>query len=141
MQVLFIDLNNHLSFKDGYIQALRQAGFEVILPDEEIRASADFIEKARTLDELDLIITEQRMNVPENWSPDFCQQGTRVGNEIIRRVRITHPDLPVVILTGIYDDDDREKNQHKLNVYYFRDWETSRACLVKIVHEILDLTD
>ncbi|MFH1088963.1 MAG: hypothetical protein V1716_00885 [Candidatus Uhrbacteria bacterium] len=134
----------HYHDRVSYEQALRRAGLEVFVPSETrggCDTGADIVDDPKSLIAIDLIITEHFMNTPDRWDDKLCESGTRVAREVIRRVRVTHPELPIIILTCMRDDGERRRNQQLSNVYFCQKRKTTPDQLVEIVRDILGLAE
>lgn len=141
MNVLFIDPEiNH----EGYSSGLINAGLTVVfprLPNGSFLSTvtAGLVENSCRLDHINLVICEQFIATPQGWNDEECGFGSRVGRVIIEKIRRWRPDLPVVVLSNIRDDNEETRLREFSRVFFRRKSETAPEQLVALVREILGL--
>ena len=112
--ILFIDdESRHMG---SYRDELKLSGCEVVF-ESDTDGAWEFFEK--NTHRIELIILDIMMPPGKSFEDADTEEGRRTGVHFYHRVRERAPELPVIILTNVADDDLMDSFRDDENCWYF----------------------
>jgi len=113
--ILFVD--DESRHMNSYAQDLTEAGYEIVFQ-RNVDQALEYLTEHVT--EIKLLILDIMMPPGKTFKDADTDEGRRTGVQFYERVREKMPELPVIILTNVADDELMDKFREDENCRYFQ---------------------